>query len=64
MDVASPIASRLAGQTNLSSGNSTKTAMFGFAARFAFDWLGGRLASALGYRDADHPPATGYRQHP
>jgi len=65
MDVASPIASGLVGQPKLSSDDSTKTANFGLATGFGFDWLGIRFgADAPGHRDADHPSATGYRQLP
>lgn len=65
MDVASSIASGLVGQPKLLSDDSTKTANFELATRFAFDWLGVRFgADALGHRDADHPPATGYRHRP
>lgn len=65
MDVASSIASGLVGQPKLSSTDSTKTANFGLATGFAFDWLGIHLGTdAPGHRDADHPSATGYRQRP
>jgi hypothetical protein len=63
MDVASPIASRVAGQPTLSSGNPFKTAMRNFAARFAFTF--GWLGDGPGHVPrADHPPATGYRHRP
>lgn len=61
MDVAGSIASRIAGQPSTASGNS-KT--WNFAAWFAFDWLGFNGERPRGHRDADHPPATGYRQRP
>jgi hypothetical protein len=64
MDSASPIANRVAGQSTIRSGTTFTSAMEAFnkAENFAFDWLG--IRPVPGYREAHHPSATGYRQHP
>jgi len=62
MDAAGSTASRTAGQPRIDSGNS-KTA-WNFVAWFAFDWLEFDVERPRGHRDANHPPATGYRHSP
>ena len=60
MDAAGFTASRTAGQPSIATGILKTT--WNFAARFAFEWLG--FDAAASHRDADHPPATGYRPLP
>ena len=60
MDAACSSVARVAGMSENSLDTKNTKRTFGTAAWFAFDWLG----LVPGYRDADHPSATGYRHHP
>ncbi|MFB6118540.1 hypothetical protein [Halosegnis sp.] len=72
MDAAGSTASCAAGQPTVTTGLSTTA--WNFAAQFtpfkvgiegdAFDWLASWTSGPGGHRDADHPPATGYRHRP
>ncbi|PSP38407.1 hypothetical protein BRC71_07010 [Halobacteriales archaeon QH_7_65_31] len=63
MDAACSNVARVAGTSTHSVDTTATKLTFGTAAWFAFDWLG-LARQRLGYRDADHPPATGYRPQP
>lgn len=61
MDAVCSNVARSAGVSVNSTDTTNTKRTFGTAAWFAFDWLG-LIRNRLSYRDADHPPATGYRQ--